>query len=164
METTKRASQQVDGPLVIIPGGATQAKEPSPPVDLYRGSYHLACRRAALALTTSARVLVLSPRYGLVPLDDRVHLAPYEDRVPRRNYLCDPGGHQRRARHYAVANGLLEESPIVLAGRAYWRVCLSVWPDRVVRPLARTRTVGEQLALLHAIETTADLPGFPLAS
>ena len=162
--TAERKERQQRDPLLVIPGGLSQAPVPAPPADLYRGAYHLACRRAALALTSTGRVLVLSAKHGLVRLDDAAPLEPYEDRMPTTNYLCDPGGHQRRARAYATEHGLLDESPIVLGGRAHLWVCWSVWRRGIVRPLERTRTIGEQFAVLRAIEEAARLPALELAS
>jgi hypothetical protein len=49
----------------------------APAGELYVGSYHRACRAAADALTEGGgTVLVLSARYGLVPLDQV--LEPYD--------------------------------------------------------------------------------------
>jgi uncharacterized protein DUF6884 len=46
---------------------------------LYSGSYHLACRRAAAALTEPDGILILTALHGLLQLD-RV-IAPYELRM-----------------------------------------------------------------------------------
>ncbi|MCX5134363.1 hypothetical protein OOK06_20005 [Streptomyces sp. NBC_00340] len=61
--------------LVVIPCGSRKLDRRSPAGDLYVGSYHRACRRAAEALEPG-RLLILSARYGLLDLDDVVE--PYD--------------------------------------------------------------------------------------
>lgn len=153
---------RIDAPLVIIPCSSTKADRPSRPAELYTGSYHRACRRAALALTSPDRVLILSARYGLLNLTDPRPLEPYDERIPvddpRRNARREPPSHVGLATEYARTNGLLADTPIVLAGRAYSRVCIAVWGERVVLPLASTRGIGEQMAVLRAIAASGELP------
>ena len=78
-------------PLVMVPCGSRKTQLPQAPAgQLYIGSYHLACRRAAAVLTTPDRILILSAMHGLLPLD-RV-IAPYELRMgdpdPSRLMCC----------------------------------------------------------------------------
>jgi len=74
-------SYELAPPLVIVPCGARKRADAAllPAGQLYTGSYHLACRRAATALTTPERTLILSGLHGLLPLDRAI--APYELRM-----------------------------------------------------------------------------------
>lgn len=152
---------RIAAPLVIIPCSSTKADRRSPAAELYTGSYHMACRRAALALSPPDRVLILSARYGLLNLTDPRPLEPYDERIPvnqRRSARSEPPSHVGLAVEYARTNGLLADTPVVLAGRAYSRVCIAVWGGRVILPLASTRGIGEQMAVLRAIATSGELP------
>jgi hypothetical protein len=106
-------SYEPASPLVIVPCGARKRAEPArlPAGELYIGSYHLAGRRAAAALTTPDRILILSALHGLLPFD-RV-ISPYELRMGQ------PGSIGTAAlRRQAEQLHLVDElQVIVLAGR-----------------------------------------------
>jgi hypothetical protein len=117
---------------------------PAPAGELYIGSYHLACRRAAAALTRPDRILILSALHGLLPLD-RV-IAPYDLRMGQ------PGSiRPAELRSQAEQLHLVEEPRvIILAGQSYSAAALSVWPAAAT-PLAGVGGLGYQLALLAGI-------------
>src|SRR5690349_4767772 len=77
-----RVSRRVDPSalldLVVVPCGGKKLNHSAPAGELYIGSYHRACRRAAEALRP-ARILILSALHGLVELDQV--LAPYDLRM-----------------------------------------------------------------------------------
>jgi len=79
--------------IIMSCGGRKSTTErPVPAGEMYCGSYHVALRRAADALTSqdiTARVLILSAFYGFVALDDLI--APYDLR------MGDEVGHRREA-------------------------------------------------------------------
>jgi hypothetical protein len=51
----------------VSPCGGRKLGVPAPAGERYTGSYHLACRRAAAALTTPDRILIPSALHGLLP-------------------------------------------------------------------------------------------------
>ena len=126
------------------PCGFRKASQPAPAGRIYLGGYHQACRRAAAALTTPGRTLILSALHGLLPLD-RV-IAPYELRMGQ------PGSITAEAlRAQAAELGLLgEPHVIVLAGRAYTTAALAVWPDATT-PLLGLGSMGAHRSKLQAI-------------
>jgi hypothetical protein len=138
--------QESANPLAS-PCGARKLTEPAPAGQLYTGSYHLACRRAAAALTTPDRILILSALHGLLPLDQVT--TPYELRMGQ------PGSIGAAAlRRQAEQLDLVDElQVIVLAGRAYTTAALTVWPHAST-PLAGAGGLGRQLAVLSRIAGT----------
>jgi hypothetical protein len=131
-------------PLVIVPCGGRKGPVPAPAGELYVGSYHLACRRAAAALTTPDRTLILSALHGLVPLD-RV-IAPYDLRMGQ------PGSITPAALRDQVEQMHLLDEPhvIVLASAAYTATAWTVWPHASA-PLAGAGGLGPQRAVLVGI-------------
>lgn len=129
--------------VVVVPCGGRKLRTPAPAGDLYVGSYHRACRRAAAALAPR-QTLILSARHGLVDLDQV--LAPYD------MTLGDPDA--VTADHVAAqADQLgLRYAPgvVVLAGRRYVAAIRLAWPH-ALDPLAGSRSMGEQLARLAVI-------------
>jgi len=131
------------GPLVIVACGATKLEHPAPAGELYIGSYHRACRSAAVRLTCPSRLRILSARAGLLPLDA---VAPYDVRAGSVGAVDAV-----KLRHQARRQLLLDElEVIVLGGRTYADLVRHVWPH-ALWPLAGTHGIGEQLARLAAI-------------
>lgn len=129
--------------LVVIPCGSRKLDRPARAADLYTGSYHRACRKAADALRPE-RLLILSARYGLLDLDDVVE--PYDtphggsDAVTSQLVL-----------EQATSRGIVLLDPVVaLGGARHVGLVHSVWPHALT-PLAGTRGMGEQMARLAAL-------------
>lgn len=137
----------MSGPLVVVPCGGAKRDHRSPAGELYTGSYHRMCRRAAEALG-ARRILILSALHGLVELD--TELDPYDLRMGQ------PGS--VRVDEVVIQAGRLgelgAEDVIVLAGAAYATVAAGVWPSAGL-PLAGTRGIGEQLSRLSAMARAA---------
>ncbi len=133
------------GRVVVIPCGAAKLDRPAPAGELYTGSFHRACRKAADALARPGdTVLVLSALHGLVPLDHV--LAPYELRMGQAGSVT---GDQlrRQARELGVDAA---REVIVLAGAAYTAAARQVWP-RAAAPLEGAGGMGYQLQRLKAL-------------
>lgn len=139
-------------PLVIVGCGAAKQSVRTTAGQMYVGSYHRACRRAAAAATTPARTLILSAAHGLLRLDDEID--PYNLRMGQPGAV---GADQ--VLRQATTQGLLDETPIVLAGTAYTSVASTVWPTAHT-PLAGVGGMGKQLAALarHAQDPASLLP------
>jgi hypothetical protein len=137
--------EYADRPVVVVPCSAGKSSTPAPAAELYTGSYHAAARRAAAAITTPDRILILSARYGLLRLDDPAPLEPYELTIGQ------PG---------AITAATVDLGPLaaygpaptvtVLAGARYADVLADAGVD-VVRPLRTTRGIGEQLHILKEL-------------
>ncbi|GAA0574758.1 DUF6884 domain-containing protein [Streptomyces mordarskii] len=139
------AQHPAAGPVVVVPCGSAKLNYPALAGDLYTGSYHLACRRAAEALTASGgTVLILSAAHGFVSLDEP--LGPYERRMGQ------PGSVQLDTlRAQANQLGLHHGSHLIaLGGRAYVNAVAAVRPDALL-PLTGCRGIGEQRARLSRI-------------
>lgn len=133
------------GRVVVIPCGAAKLDRPAPAGELYTGSFHRACRRAADALARPEdTVLVLSALHGLVPLD-RV-LAPYELRMGQAGSVT--GDQLRRQARELGVDGAREV--VVLAGAAYTAAARQVWPAASA-PLEGAGGMGYQLQRLKAL-------------
>jgi hypothetical protein len=142
----QRAAEAPADEIVIVPCGGKKVGTAAPAGEMYVGSYHRAARRAAEA--HGGRVLILSAKYGLLPLD-RV-IGPYELRMGQPGSVTagDVAGQ-------AFALGVLGASRVtVFAGRAYADVVAAVWPH-AKRPLDGTRGIGEQLARMAGYAGTA---------
>ena len=131
--------------VVIVPCGGKQDKtEVCPAGDMYVGSYHRACRRAAEVLAGDAgRVLILSAKYGLVRLSH--YIARYDLRAGDPGTIT--GEALREQAHKLYATGARVTA---LGGAEYIRLAREVWPDAET-PLNGCRGIGEQLARLAAI-------------
>lgn len=133
------------GRVVVIPCGAAKLDRPAPAGQLYTGSFHRACRKAADALAQPGdTVLVLSALHGLVPLD-RV-LAPYELRMGQAGSVT---GDQLRAQARELGVDTTRQV-VVLAGAAYTAAARQVWPGAAA-PLEGAAGMGYQLQRLKAL-------------
>lgn len=136
--------------LVVIPCGSRKLGSPARSADMYVGSYHRACRKAADALRPGL-LLILSARHGLLDLDDVIE--PYDtphgaaDAVTGQVLL-----------EQATARGIVRLDPVVaLGGARHVALVRSVWPH-VRTPLAGARGMGEQMARLAALREGRGLP------
>lgn len=109
-------------PLIVIPCGKSKASVASRAAELYRGNYFRGCLAYARAHAVDDRIVILSGKYGLLPLDRVV--SPYEQRI-------DKPGAITTAEVMAQARemGLIDVRPVTaLTGRAYSRVVNRIWP------------------------------------
>lgn len=127
------------GPVVVISCGGAKADRPAPIAELYTGSYFRAALRAARALTTDDRILVLSARYGFVSLGE-VH-APYEQRIDRPGAISPRALAATARRHRIEADAEV----VLLAPRAYADRARAIWPE-ASSLLDGTSGIGQQMA------------------
>ncbi|MER5344789.1 DUF6884 domain-containing protein [Streptomyces mirabilis] len=129
--------------LVVIPCGSRKLGRRARAADLYVGSYHRACRRAADALRPD-RLLILSARYGLLDLDDVID--PYDtphgaaDAITARALL----------QQATVRDIVLLDPVVALGGARHAGLVRTIWPHART-PLAGTRGMGEQMARLAVL-------------
>lgn len=140
--------------LVIVPCGHAKRDRPAPAGQMYTGSYHQACRRAAARL--GGRLVILSARYGF--LDPATVIEPYELRMGQPGSVTVPTLHaQARVMGIDVAGTVT-----VLAGRDYADPVTAVWPH-ARRPLDGANGIGPQMArlteLARAATTVVDTKG-----
>ncbi|MGW7264495.1 DUF6884 domain-containing protein [Streptomyces sp. NPDC054842] len=133
--------------LVVIPCGSRKLGSAARAADMYVGSYHRACRRAAEALRP-ALLLILSARHGLLDLDDVIE--PYDTRHGAAESVT-----AEILLEQAASRGLLPRDPVVaLGGARHVSLVRGVWPHTLM-PLAGTRGMGEQMARLAALRERA---------
>lgn len=132
--------------VVIVPCGGKKQDDTTvcEAGEMYVGSYHQACRRAAEVLAgDGGRVLILSAKYGLVGLSH--YIARYDLRAG------DPGTISGEAlREQAHKMYVTGAHVTALGGAEYVRLAREVWPDAET-PLSGCRGIGEQLARLAGI-------------
>jgi hypothetical protein len=134
--------------LRAFPCGARKLDHPARAADMYVGSYHRACRRAAEAFRPG-RLVILSARYGLLDLDDEIE--PYDTPHGAAGAVT-----ARLLREQAVGRGIAALDPVVVLGGArHVALAKTVWPHART-PLSGTRGMGEQFARLAAMARSAD--------
>ncbi|WP_392667212.1 DUF6884 domain-containing protein [Streptomyces sp. LN785] len=129
--------------LLIIPCGSRKLGWPTRAADMYIGSYHRACRKAADALQ-SRRLLILSGHYGLLDLDDIIE--PYD--TPHGSTGATTA---QLLLQQATERGIVSLDPVVaLGGARHTALIHTVWPHART-PLNGTRSMGEQMSRLAAM-------------
>ncbi|WP_432901968.1 DUF6884 domain-containing protein [Micromonospora matsumotoense] len=138
-----------DDAVVIVPCGSAKRDRPAPAGQMYTGSYHRACRRAADRL--GGRLVILSARYGLLTPDTVIE--PYDLRMGQPGAVGVPTLRAQARRMGIDVAGTVT----VLAGRDYADPVSAVWPH-ARRPLDGTRGMPEQMALLAELARTPTTP------
>ncbi|MGW7244545.1 DUF6884 domain-containing protein [Streptomyces sp. NPDC054804] len=129
--------------LVVIPCGSRKLGSPARAADIYLGSYHRACRKAADALQPD-RLLILSARHGLLDLDDVIE--PYDTPHGATDAITS-----EVLLEQATMRDIVHLDPVVaLGGARHIGLVRSVWPH-LRTPLAGARGMGEQMARLASI-------------
>ena len=136
--------------LIVVPCGARKLDRRARAADMYTGSYHRACRRAAEALRPD-RLVILSARYGLLDLDDEIE--PYDTAHGAAGSVTADV-----LRDQAVRRGVAELDPVVVLGGARHAALATAVCPHARTPLSGTRGMGEQMARLAAMARSAD-PG-----
>lgn len=127
--------------LVIVPCGGKKASEECEAKDMYQGPYFKACLAYAQKLSPWGNIVILSAKYGLLPLTARI--SPYNLRmgdIGCVNYF--------EVRKQAQLMKLIDEQEVIaLGGEDYTGVCRKVWPH-CQTPLAGVGAIGKQLQWL----------------
>jgi hypothetical protein len=143
------------GGIVVIGCGARKLDRPAAARDLYTGAYFRSCLAAALAVVPADRVLVLSAKHGLLPLDQVID--PYDVQ------LSDPDA--VTADDVATDAGMLgvADRPVTaLCSARYAALARLVWDDATT-PLAGLG-IGYQRAVLAAMRDQGTvMPALPRA-
>jgi hypothetical protein len=132
--------------VVVIPGGAEQLEEPAPAGELYVSSYHGSFRRAADCLTADGgTVLILSPKYGLTPLDKVI-----------KPYALERGdkgtASAARLAKQAQQLGVSDAAEVtLLLPKAGVEDVAHIWPEAAEAAPLLGKRAGEQRALLRQI-------------
>ncbi|MFE0765398.1 DUF6884 domain-containing protein [Streptomyces smyrnaeus] len=145
------------GHVYVIPCSGMKLDHAAPARELYVGSYHKSCWRAAAALAgDDGLILVLSARHGLVTLDEV--LEPYDTRFGDRGAVSTLLL-TAQARNLGIEHA---REVTVLAGGAYVQAVRKVWPHAKA-PLAGLG-IGKQLQLLNEMRSpTVEKPKPPAA-
>lgn len=130
------------GRLVIVPCGTAKLDHAAPAGEMYVGTHHRACRRAADRI--GGRVLILSALHGLQTLDTVIE--PYNVRMGQPGAVT-VATLQRQAQALGVDQ---VADVVVLGGRRYVDSAAAVWPH-ARRPLDGCTSQGDQLARLASL-------------
>ncbi|WP_406373576.1 hypothetical protein OH781_38985 [Streptomyces sp. NBC_01550] len=134
--------------LVVIPCGNRKLGRRTRAADMYVGSYHRACRKAADALQPD-QLLILSARYGLLDLDNVIE--PYDTPHGAADAITD-----QVLLKQATLRDILRLDPVVaLGGARHVSLVRTIWPHART-PLAGTRGMGEQMARLAVLRNGRD--------
>lgn len=131
-------------PLVLVGCGGKKLDRGTLAEDMYVGSYHVACRRAAAAITTPERIRILSARYGLLRL--RQFVEPYDVRMGDCDAIS-PADFTASARKH---HDDIAQEVVVLAGQQYVALARTVWPHAQA-PLEGLGGIGLHLQRLAEI-------------
>ncbi|MFC8257818.1 DUF6884 domain-containing protein [Streptomyces sp. NPDC057291] len=134
--------------LVVIPCGSRKLGRRARAADMYVGSYHRACRKAADALQPD-RLLILSARHGLLDLDDVIE--PYD--TPHG--AADAITAQVLLQQATMRDIVLLDPVVALGGARHVSLVRTIWPHART-PLAGTRGMGEQMARLARLRNGRD--------
>lgn len=145
----RRTIKGRDEQVVIVPCGGAKLDRPAPAGQMYTGSYHQACRRAATAL--GGRLVILSARYGF--LTPATVIEPYDLRMSQPGSVTVP-----TLRAQARAMGIdVAGTVTVLAGRDYADPVSAIWPH-AQRPLDGATGIGAHMARLAELARTTTTP------
>ncbi|MFE6272261.1 DUF6884 domain-containing protein [Streptomyces goshikiensis] len=130
--------------LIVVPCSTRKSGQTVAPAgEMYTGSYHLAARKAAFALSgEEIGPLILSAKYGLLRLEDRI--LDYDLKAGQTGTIG--GAALRRQAHHLAVSGC---RTTVLAGKQYAELARHVWPD-LHHPLAGARGIGDHLSYFAA--------------
>ncbi|MFF4879728.1 DUF6884 domain-containing protein [Micromonospora sp. NPDC000668] len=145
----RRSVMGRDVAVVIVPCGVAKLDRPAPAGQMYTGSYHRACRRAADRL--GGRLVILSARHGLLTPDTVIE--PYELRMGQPGAVT-ASTLRAQARRMGID---VAGTVTVLAGRDYADPVSAVWPH-AHRPLDGTRGMPEQMAVLAELARATTTP------
>ncbi|MER5687514.1 DUF6884 domain-containing protein [Streptomyces sp. NPDC002205] len=134
--------------LVVIPCGSRKLGRRARAAEMYVGSYHRACRKAADALQPD-RLLILSAHYGLLDLDDVIE--PYD--TPHGTAAAITA--QVLLKQATMRDIVLLDPVVALGGARHVSLVRTIWPHART-PLAGTRGMGEQMARLAALRRGRD--------
>ncbi|MER0476954.1 DUF6884 domain-containing protein [Streptomyces sp. Edi2] len=136
----RRAEATPRPQLIVVPCASRKSDQAVAAAEqMYIGSYHLAARKAALAVIGSReQLLVLSAKFGLLRLSD--HILAY-DLTSGQPGTVGPQALREQAHHLAVTGCRVT----VLAGLRYAALARHVWTD-LHHPLAGARGIGDHLA------------------
>lgn len=130
--------------VIVACGGDKAISEGELPAgELYTGSYHWACRKAAEAL--GGHVLILSALHGLVELTDVIETYDLK--------MGEPGSIDAGAvRDQAAWQGILDADVTVLGGEKYVSVVKEVWPNATAPLKGGIGEQRQQLAIIYGGE------------
>lgn len=137
--------------VVVIPCGGKKRPGRWKAFRLYSGPYFQKALAAALRLTTSNHIFILSGKHGLLRLNQEVD--SYEQRIDA------PGAITASAvAEQAASLGIdREPSVVVLAGAVYAGIAKTVWPNAQT-PLLGLSGMGYQMQFLKEIARSGRLP------
>lgn len=124
--------------VFIIPCGSKKKTVACEAQELYDGLYFKS--NLEYAKRKTSRVFILSAKYGFVRLNQIIE--PYNLHMKNSTITVE---HLRRQ---ATVLGIISESPFVLGGKNYVRMCERVFPA-IRRVLPKGLGMGEQISLLR---------------
>jgi hypothetical protein len=125
--------------IAIVACGEKKSPYPVKARYMYQGSYHKLCLNYALTLT--ARVYILSAKYGLLDLSEIIE--PYNVKMDDKNSVKIDF-----IRQQAEELNLLNEKVIVLGGSEYVKICSKIWKE-IETPLKGKGGLLQQLKWLN---------------
>ena len=127
--------------LVIIPCGQKKCATTTTAGRMYTGPYHRACLGYARSIVPDAQILILSGKYGLLPLDRPI--IPYETKITDADAISITTLYNQ-----AVELEILDTERVIgLGGKGYTRLIGVIWPH-VETPLSGLKGMGYHMQWL----------------
>ena len=109
------------------------------------GPYQTICQHSARRLAPPERILILSAKHGLLPLDQVIK--PYDLAFGQQGTIC-----VEAVRGQAERRGLLEAEPVIaFGGTRYRTVIRAIWPHAIF-PVASVGGPGQQMLALKQLQ------------
>ncbi|MGC0418371.1 DUF6884 domain-containing protein [Embleya sp. AB8] len=162
MISTHPTTSHGPAPVVVIPCSHGQLPTPAPAAELYVGSYHRWCRATAEAITAAngGTILILSARYGLLPLDGERVLTPYDKQLTKDHIdIMFELRLLTQARDLRLSHA---HNVTILAGATYAEAARLVWPHATAPLLGLG--IGYQRQRLAGLRARAARPRVEAAS
>ncbi len=133
--------------VVIVAAGRKQRKVASRAGQLWVGDYHSTCLLYAESLTTRNNIYILSPSYGIVPLDRVLTPTNLPGHGKRPSFLSlskESGITIDGLKHQAQKYGILNSAPVVLGSLSFISICKKLWPN-CKNPMRDSTGMGDQI-------------------
>ncbi len=143
-----------NGKVVIVAAGSKLRKceGTSRAGQLWTGNYHSTCLRYAETITKRDKVFILSPFYGILPLDRLIEPVTVDDNSKRPAFArlaIESGMCIDTLKRQAMGLDIHRAAPIVLGSSSFVKMCNKVW-TKVVNPFEGLG-MGQQIKEMNRV-------------
>ncbi len=144
-----------NGKVVIVAAGSKhrECTGTSRAGQLWIGNYHSTCLRYAESITKRDNVFILSPFYGILPLDRMIEPVTISDNSKRPAFArlaIESGITVTTLQIQAIELNIRKVTPVVLGSGSCIRMCNKVWTNRCVNPFEGLG-MGQQIQAMNKL-------------